>query len=100
MNTLRSTPPDFVRETDEDHLALVREMPCLVFGCWSKADPHHVISRGAGGSDLSAVPLCREHHRELHTTGQAKFEYKHNVTLWVEVANCLAARVRSLKEGK
>lgn len=70
------------RETDEGFLEYTRQKKCAV--CLSPApnDPHHLTSRGAGGSDLTAIPLCRDCHREYHAVGQKHFEKRHNVTLW------------------
>lgn len=40
----------------------------------SPVDPHHVKTRGAGGSDLLAVPLCRVHHVEVGFRGSNTFQ--------------------------
>lgn len=54
--------------------------PCLVCGR-TPADPHHLrfalpraMSRKV--SDEFTVPLCRLHHRELHTHGDEKIWWK------------------------
>jgi len=62
--TLIRTHPKPVRYVDEDYLAFLRNQPCVVYGCarWTGNQPHHTISRGAGGSDLLALPVCAEHH--------------------------------------
>ncbi|EIX1642946.1 DUF968 domain-containing protein [Escherichia coli] len=44
-------------------------------------DPHHLIGHGQGGigtkaHDIFTLPLCREHHNELHADPLA-FEEKH-----------------------
>lgn len=36
--------------------------------------PHHVRSRGAGGLDDVTVPVCDQHHDEVHTQGNAFWE--------------------------
>ena len=33
------------------------------------SDPHHVRTRGAGGSEDDCVPLCRLHHSQLDSPG-------------------------------
>jgi hypothetical protein len=69
------------RHRDKAALARIRASGrCLFPGCseWKyanfKPDPHHVKTRGAGGSDRPAekgkrgnvVPLCRTHHDMAH----------------------------------
>lgn len=46
-------------------------------------DAHHTEKSGMGlkGDDLSCIPLCREHHQELHQIGRKSFEQKHCVDL-------------------
>jgi len=51
----------------EEHLALVRKLPCAVCAQSPPSDPHHLMSVGERGlsvrsTDRWAVPLCREHH--------------------------------------
>ncbi len=46
-----------------------------------QSDPHHVRSRGAGGTDKDCVPLCREHHQEVHRIGRDTFDAKHGISL-------------------
>jgi len=77
------------RQVDTDYLNFVRGRPCLVAHCLRRGEPHHVVSRGAGGGDYTAAPLCREHHRQLHTTGLRRFEENFGLELWREVANLL-----------
>jgi hypothetical protein len=61
------------RRRNKAHLAYVASQPCLV--CRRiPCDPHHLKfaqSRALGRkvSDEFTVPLCREHHRELHRVG-------------------------------
>jgi len=46
------------------------------------SDPHHVVSRGAGGPDAeNIVPLCRYHHSEFGNIGIAQFEVNYNLSL-------------------
>jgi hypothetical protein len=61
------------RIRDKDHLRYVASQPCLL--CSAKpSDPHHVRfaqpkALGRKVSDEFAVPLCRQHHRDLHHDG-------------------------------
>ncbi|WP_437341828.1 DUF968 domain-containing protein [Escherichia coli] len=58
----------------------VKTQPCAC--CGKPADdPHHLIGHGQGGMgtkahDIFTLPLCREHHNELHADPLA-FEEKH-----------------------
>lgn len=62
-----------VRVRDKSHLIFVAAQPCLV--CQrSPCDAHHLKfaqprSLGRKVSDEFTVPLCREHHHELHRRG-------------------------------
>ena len=42
---------------------------------------HHVRSRGAGGTWKDTLPLCRNHHREIHDTGVETFAAKYDIDL-------------------
>lgn len=69
------------RETDEDYLDYIRRQDCIV--CLAPADdPHHLDTRGSGGSDYTCVPLCRGHHREIGTKGMQKMEREYNLDFW------------------
>lgn len=73
-----------------------RSLPCSVPGCTRRpAEPHHVRTRGAGGSDSDCVPLCHEHHMELHGKGRHTFETKHAVDLTAYAA----ALANTISEG-
>jgi hypothetical protein len=77
------------RERNEQHLAFIRKLPCVicgVFGC----DPAHIRSANAlfgkretGGAEKPAdkwtLPLCRTHHDEQHAGEELKFWAKHRL---------------------
>jgi hypothetical protein len=59
------------RRRDKEHLRFVGKQPCLVCGR-QPCDAHHVQfaqkrALGRKVSDEFAVPLCRTHHRQLHS---------------------------------
>lgn len=63
--------PKRIRE--KAHLRFVASHPCLVCGR-QPSDPHHLRfaqprALGLKVSDEFTVPLCREHHRQLHQAG-------------------------------
>ena len=65
--------PKTVRKRDKTHLAFVAAQPCLV--CQrSPCDAHHLKfaqprALGRKVSDEFTVPLCRDHHHDLHRHG-------------------------------
>jgi hypothetical protein len=65
-----------MRRRNKAHLAFVAAQPCLV--CQrSPCDAHHLKfaqprSLGRKVSDEFTVPLCREHHQELHRHGNER----------------------------
>lgn len=80
------TPESFMlkpkrrRWVNEKYTRWVKAQPCV---CCNKPadDPHHLIGHGQGGMgtkahDLFVIPLCREHHDELHADPVA-FEAKY-----------------------
>jgi hypothetical protein len=61
------------RHRDKGHLKFVASQPCLVCGR-SPADAHHLRftqprAMGLKVSDEFTVPLCRTHHRDIHSFG-------------------------------
>ena len=69
------------REEDKDYIHWLHTWSCCVCGNEYAIHAHHVISRGAMGSDKTAVPLCSQCHTELHTKGKKTFEEKYRVNL-------------------
>lgn len=43
----------------------IRSLPCCACHKEGPSDPHHVKTRGAGGTSEDLVPLCADCHREL-----------------------------------
>ena len=78
----------------------VRTLACVVESpnCKGQIIPHHVTSVGAGGSDLTCIPLCAEHHNEIHSQGKSTFQKNHYVTLWRLQANTLSKYVELLEK--
>jgi hypothetical protein len=84
--------PKPARKRSKAHLAFVASQPCLICRA-SPCDAHHLKmaqprSLGRRVSDEFTVPLCRNHHRELHRHG-------HEANWW---ANMLVAPIPIAKE--
>lgn len=58
------------RWKNKKYLEWVRQQPCVI--CGRQAEPHHV--KGVGGlsgaglkaPDWATMPLCHDHHMEMH----------------------------------
>ena len=64
-----------MRGKSSKHLAWVRTKGCLICGRWSQA--HHLMfaepsAMGLKSGDEWAVPVCADHHLELHNYGDEK----------------------------
>lgn len=81
------------RLQNRTYLDWIRRQPCLIDHVVAQA--HHTTSRGAGGSDFRAVPLCHAHHREFHRLGKLRFEEKHRVDLVEEILRLLETFIAS-----
>lgn len=57
----------------------IRHAFCEICGYYSAA-PHHIKTRGAGGSDeaKNLLALCTTHHTEAHTIGVMSFADKYS----------------------
>ncbi|EKW28843.1 hypothetical protein EC950943_3005 [Escherichia coli 95.0943] len=72
--------PKRCRWVNEKYTRWVKTQPCAC--CGKPADdPHHLIGHGQGGMgtkahDIFTLPLCREHHNELHAD-PLEFEKKY-----------------------
>lgn len=72
------------RHRDKAHLRFVGSRPCLVCGR-QPSDAHHLRfaqprALGMKVSDEFTVPLCREHHRQLHNAGN-ELAWWHNLSI-------------------
>lgn len=57
----------------------VKGLPCMI--CLLPGDAHHVKHKRGYGDANNLVPLCRTHHREVHTIGVETFERRRGVKL-------------------
>jgi hypothetical protein len=61
-----------IRLRDKEHCKFVATQPCVVYGR-APTEAHHIRfaqprALGRKVSDEYAVPVCRLHHRDLHST--------------------------------
>lgn len=76
---------DFVDDVGSYLYACLVDRKCCI--CGHPADLHHVDHVGAGRDreeiiheGLEALPLCREHHTEIHTIGKDSFAKKYHIS--------------------
>ena len=68
------------RERDLNYLRWVHGFKCCICGAYP-VHAHHVVSRGAMGSDRTAIPLCPEHHlRWVHGKGRETTEKHYQIS--------------------
>lgn len=77
-----------MRVNDPEFLKGFRRQKCFVGNCKVRfCDAHHIRTRGAGGGDEpdNVIPLCRQHHIEVHSQGAKSFAQKYNLPIsWEE----------------
>lgn len=51
---------------------------CII--CGTQGENHHVKTRGSSGTDdyYNLMPLCREHHQNIHFIGLTTFASKYS----------------------
>ena len=81
------------RFVDKEHLAWVRQQPCLIkqagfYSCKGVVQAHHLLkpyigSRGMNlrSGDQNVISLCVHHHAELHTKYGSEKAFFKNVGL-------------------
>jgi hypothetical protein len=74
------------RVQDKKYLEWIRWHLCVAdpdFICSGQIIPHHINAGGMGTkcSDYETVPLCNEHHREIHDKGKKIFQAKYEIDL-------------------
>ena len=86
------------REVDKKYLEYIKTLPCIMSGehrCAGDVVPHHTKTRGSGGSDYLAVPMCCAIHAEVHTIGKRSFERKYNIDFRDYITKSLIGYVKS-----
>jgi hypothetical protein len=91
------------RHRDKDHLKFVASQPCLVCGR-SPADAHHLRftqprAMGRKVSDEFTVPLCRLHHRDIHSFGDEVAWWEARAIDPIKTSRILWISTRRMSEG-
>ena len=94
--------PKQKRQKDKAYLTYIEANFCLGghHGCIGDIVAHHTVSRGAGGSDYLAVPLCVLLHNEVHFGGAESFQAYYEIDFKTEIIRLLKAYPKQNKEIK
>jgi hypothetical protein len=67
---------------DEAYRRFIRSWPCLVCSTRRQVEAAHTGPHGIGqkASDASCIPLCREHHAEMHQ-GVLEFQERYQIDI-------------------
>lgn len=94
----------YVDDLDDYVFACTTAKKCVI--CGKRADLHHVKALGAGANrdeviheGLEVLPLCREHHMEVHRIGKASFFAKWHLEHGI-IADKTICRIYGLKQKK
>ena len=95
---------NFVDDINDFVYSCLVNKKCCV--CGARADLHHVDRVGMGRNrneiiheGMKALPLCREHHNEVHAIGQDSFKQKYHLNDGIEVDRTIA-KIYKLKTRK
>lgn len=95
---------EYVDDVQDYVYACLINKKCPV--CGRHADLHHVEAIGAGRNrdeiiheGMEVLPLCREHHTEIHTTGKTDFFKKYHLNGGIQ-ADKTICRLYGLKRRK
>ena len=64
-----------------EYLDYIQTLGCAI--CGQQAEPHHAETGGVGMkcSDYLTIPLCRQHHNEIHQIGKLTFQRKYGIDI-------------------
>lgn len=95
---------DYIDDVDDYVYACLINKKCPI--CGAKADLHHYESIGMGRNrdtiiheGMEVLPLCREHHTEVHTIGRDTFMEKYHLGKHGIVADKTICKIYKLKKG-
>lgn len=95
---------EYVDDIDDYVYACLINKKCPI--CGKKADLHHIDTVGMGRDrdeiiheGLEVLPLCREHHTEIHTIGTQEFFKRYHIQKGIE-ADKTICKIYGLKRRK
>ena len=95
---------DYIDDVEDFTYACLAAKKCVI--CGKRADLHHVDAVGAGRDrdaivheGMRVLPLCREHHSEIHTIGRDTFLAKYHLGDGV-ICDRTICKVYGLKANK
>jgi len=87
--------PKQKREVDKEYLKFIRRHSCLCgVECMGKVEAHHTTTRGAGGSDYKAIPLCIKHHYTVGNMGIETFQENYFINFDTEIIRLLIEYIK------
>ena len=93
---------EYVDDVDDYVYACLVNKKCPI--CGKHADLHHIDAVGMGRDrteiiheGLEVLPLCREHHTEMHTIGKSAFFDKHHINNGI-IADKTICRIYGLRK--
>ena len=96
----------YIDDVDDYTYACLVHKKCVI--CGKRADLHHIDAVGAGRDrteiiheGLEVLPICREHHQEIHTIGKNEFlkKYHLNGGIKADKTICKLYRLKTRKEA-
>ena len=95
------------RITNRAYLKWVKSFNCAMSSpeCVLPVDPHHTTPVSLGGSDYTAIPLCRKHHDEVHQHPEGNktfytYALKVMADLWKEHQTKIQPRTKRERQQK
>ena len=95
---------EYIDDVDDYVFACLKNKKCPI--CGKRADLHHIDAVGMGRDrteiiheGMEVLPLCREHHTEMHTIGKTEFFDKYHLNGGI-IADKTICRIYGLKQRK
>ena len=94
----------YVDDIEDYTYACLVNKKCVI--CGKRADLHHVVALGMGANrdeviheGMEVLPLCREHHTEIHSLGRDSFMGKYHLDGGIQ-ADRTICRIYGLKANR